>query len=53
MFININVPDGSTIYEKMDKVKVIMSITELGKMKDEIPIDTITEACFHKAKAYR
>ena len=36
----------------MNKIKDIFHNNELGKMKDEIPNDTITEACFLKAKAY-
>ena len=41
IFININVPDVSSVNEEMDKIKAILSNTELGKMKDEIPNDTI------------
>ena len=52
IFINLNVPDGGTINEEMDKIKGILSKTELGKMRDEISIDFIIEACFLKAKAY-
>ena len=40
IFININVALDSNIE------------TELGKMKDELPNDTIIEACFLNAKAY-
>ena len=36
----------------MNKIKDILHNIELGKMKDELPNDTIIEACFHKAKAY-
>ena len=36
----------------MNKIKSILSNTELGKMKAVIPIDTIVEACFLKAKVY-
>ena len=35
----------------MDK-KGILSNTEIGKMKDEIPNGTIKEACFLKSEAY-
>ena len=50
--INLNVPLGGSINEETSKMKDILSISELGKMKDEITNDTIVEACFHKAKAY-
>ena len=36
----------------MNKISGILHNNELGKMKDEIPNDTIEEACFLKAKAY-
>ena len=36
----------------MDKIKDILHNNELGKMKDELPTDTVIEACFLKAKAY-
>ena len=36
----------------MNKLKDILHKNELGKMKDELPNDTIIEACFLKAKAY-
>ena len=36
----------------MNKINGILHNSELGKMKDEIPNDTIMEACFFKAKAY-
>ena len=36
----------------MNKIKDILHNIELGKMKDELPNDTIIEACFLKAKAY-
>ena len=36
----------------MHKIKGILSHTELGKMKDELPNDTIIDSCFAKAKAY-
>ena len=36
----------------MKKIKDILHNSELGKMKDEIPNDTIIEACFLEAKAY-
>ena len=36
----------------MNKIKDILQINELGKTKDELPNDTIIEACFLKAKAY-
>ena len=37
---------------EMDKIKDILYKNELSKMKDELPNDTIIEACFLKAKAY-
>ena len=36
----------------MNKIKDILDNNELGKMKDELPNDTIIKACFLKAKAY-
>ena len=36
----------------MNKIIGILHNSELGKMKDEIPNDTIIEACFLKSKAY-
>ena len=52
IFININVPLDSNIETEMNKIKDILHNKELGKMKDELPNDTIIEACFLKAKAY-
>ena len=52
IFININVPLDSDIETEMNKMKDILHNSELCKMKDEIPNDTIMEACFLKAKAY-
>ena len=52
IFININVPLDSTIETEMKKIKDSLHNNELGKMKDELPNDTIIEACFLKAKAY-
>ena len=52
IFININVPLDSNIEIEMNKIKDISHNNELGKMKDELPNDTILEACFLKAKAY-
>ena len=52
IFININIPLGSTIEKEMDKIKDILHNNELSKMKDELTNDTIVEACFLKAKAY-
>ena len=52
IFININVPLDSAIEKEMNKIKGILHNNELSKMKDEIPNDTIIEACFLKAKAY-
>ena len=52
IFININVPEGGSISEEINKVSGILSISELGKMKDELSNDTFIEACFLKAKAY-
>ena len=52
IFININIPLDSSIETEMNKIKDILHNNELGKMKDELPNDTIKEACFLKAKAY-
>ena len=52
IFINVNNPLESDIETEMKKIKDILHNSELGKAKDEIPNDTITEACFLKAKAY-
>ena len=52
LFININVPLDSKIETERNKIKDILQNSELGKMKDELPNDTIIEACFLKAKAY-
>ena len=52
VFININIPLDSTIEKEMDKIKDILHNNELSKMKDELPNDTIIDACFLKAKAY-
>ena len=52
IFININIPLDSTKEKEMDKIKDILHNNELSKMKDELPNDTIIEACFLKAKAY-
>ena len=52
IFININISLESNIETEMNKIKDILHNNELGKMKDELPKDTIIEACFLKAKAY-
>ena len=52
IFINIYIPLDSTIEKEMDKIKDMLHNNELSKMKDELPNDTIIEACFLKAKAY-
>ena len=52
IFININVPLDSIIEKEMNKISGMLHNSELGKMKNEIPNDTIIEACFLKAKAY-
>ena len=52
IFININIPLDNNIETEMNKIKDILHKNELGKMKDELPNDTIIEACFLKAKAY-
>ena len=52
IFINKNVPEGSDIKTEMNKIKDTLHNNELGKMKDELPNDTIIETCFLKAKAY-
>ena len=36
----------------MNKISGILHNSKLVKIKDEIPNDTIMEACFLKAKAY-
>ena len=53
IFINITVPLDSDIETEMNKISGILHNNELVKMKDEMPNDTIIEACFLKAKAYR
>ena len=52
IFIKTKSPDGSTFNNEMDKMKDILINTERGKMKDEIPNDSIIEACFIRAKAH-
>ena len=52
IFINIKVPLDSNIETEMYKIKIFLHNNELGKMKDELPNDTIIEACFLKTKAY-
>ena len=52
IFININVPLDSNIETEMNKIKDIFHNNEIGNMKDELPNDTIIEACFLKAKAF-
>ena len=52
IFINRYVPLDSNIETEMNKIKDILHNNELGKMKDELPNDTIIGACFLKAKAY-
>ena len=52
IFININVTLDSNIETEMNKIKNILHNNEVGKMTDELPNDTIIEACFLKAKAY-
>ena len=52
IFVNINVPLDSTIEIETNKISGLLHNNEFGKMKDEIPHDTIKEACFLKAKAY-
>ena len=52
IFININNPLDSNMETEMNKIKDILHNNELGKMKDELPNDTIIEACFFKAKAF-
>ena len=49
--ININVPLYSNIETEMNKIKDILHNNGLGKMTDELPNDTIIEACFLRAKA--
>ena len=36
----------------MNKISDLLHNNELGKLKDEMPNDTIRGACFIKAKAY-
>ena len=50
IIININVPLDSDIETEMNKISGILHY--YGKMKDEIPNDTIMEACFLKAQVY-
>ena len=52
IILNINVPLDRNIETEMNKIKDILHNIVLGKMKDELPNDTIIEACFLKAKAY-
>ena len=52
IFTNINVPLDIDIETEMNKISGILHNSELGKMKNEIPNDTIMEACFLIAKAY-
>ena len=52
IFININSPLDSNIETEMNKIKDFLHNKELGKMKDELPNDTIIEARFLRAKAY-
>ena len=52
IFININVPLDSNIETEMNKINDVLHNNELGKIKDELPNDTLIEACFLKAKAY-
>ena len=52
ILLSINVPLHCTIEREMNKISAILHKNELGKMKDELPNDTIIEACFLKAKAY-
>ena len=51
IFIIINAPSDSTIETEMNKISGILHNLDLGKMKDELPIDNIIEACLLKAKA--
>ena len=52
IFININGRLDSNIETEINKIKDILHNNELGKIKIELPNDTIIEACFLKAKAY-
>ena len=52
IFKNITVPLDSNIESEMHKIKDILHDSGIGKTKDEIPSDTIIEACFLKAEAY-
>ena len=52
IFISINVPLDSNNETEKNKIKDILHNNELGKMKDELPNDTIIEACLLKAKTY-
>ena len=52
IFININVPFDSYTETEMSKIKDILHNNELGKKNDELPNDTIIEACFLKAFCY-
>ena len=46
IFINVNVAEGGSISEEINKVSGKLSNRELGKMKDEISNDTIIESMF-------
>ena len=41
IYININVPIYGSINDKVDKMKSLISKSELGRMKDEISNETI------------
>ena len=52
IFMNIYVLLESDKETEMNQISGILHNSELVKLKDEIPSDTIMEACFLKAKAY-
>ena len=46
LFITINVQSDSTIDTEMNKISDILHNSDLHKIKDELPNDTIIEVCF-------
>ena len=51
IFIGIIVPEGSTIEQELEKIHGILSNTEIIKLKNRKPNDTIIEVCFLRAKS--
>ena len=52
IFINMNVLLHFILEKEINKIKDILNITEIGKMTEKKPNETIIEACFLKAKNY-